>query len=268
MSWMVIASSALGVILLGLIAFQIWVRNLVRRSCREGAERIFRELTAMFDGEHVFKVVDRSDYPELSEELYTRTEAFLAGRGLGYVGSLEDLTVTQANPNLRTRIDCFTSSDGRVGGVTYRIHEYQVLEFCTAFETGAFLTTTNAEVDKLEPPPMLHRETLRRSTEPLELLQRHLDRVAETQRPGGGARIGDSVDAANQTPPRIALQRTLEDLLVMGRRSTLIASQHRRALGYLTPEELNRMAADPGQEAVARILWQEFEKIRSAQRAA
>lgn len=268
MVWIVIASSILGVALVGLIAFRIWVRSLVRRSCREGAERIYRELAAMFDGEHIFKVVERTDYPELSEDLYTRTEAFLAGRGLAYVGSLEDLTVTQANPSLRTRIDCFASADGHVGGVTYRIHDYQVLEFCTVYESGAFLTTTNAEVDKLEPPPILHRETLRRSTEPLDLLQRHLDRVAETQRPGGGARIGVPVDAANQTPPRIVPQHTLDDLLALGRRSTLIASQHRRALGYLTPEELNRMAADPGQEAVARILWQEFEKVRSSQRAA
>lgn len=228
------------------------VMRQLRSACRAGAEKILRDVTLMFDDEHVYRPSRPDDFPELDPSGYEAVRSFAATNRFRSVGALEDLTVSQANPEHRTRIDGYVSEDGAIGMAAYTLKGIHVVDLTSTFPGQRFLVTTNAEANKFSAPPTIERETLPASTTATELLARHRARLAEhlAQKPG---------------MPVVPFQG-FEDMLKTAREMTGAISIHRRSIGYLTEDELRQIGA--GQPPyVVKLVWEEFTKLRD-QRAA
>lgn len=232
--------------LYGLARIALW------RACRNGARKIHRELTAMFGGEHEFRIVPEDEARAGQSQEATELRGQLRAAGFRPLGWIEDLTVTAVYPRLRTFIEVHASADGRICATTYRTAGLRLFDLGTRLAGDRFIVTTNAEVNKLKPPPSTDRETLPYTTSFADLHARHLARLEE-RRPG---------------PSAVRPCRNLSDVLAASRLYSRQASEHRRSLGYLSEAELLEMGAGAQREEVARRIWREFRRLQATDRRA
>lgn len=232
---------------LGLLCIIAWQQVKWARSCRAGAEKMYREMAAMYRGAHEYRVASEGDVPGLELSGYHQAREFLLGRSFRYLGSFENITATAVHPEYRTLVDAYASDDGSVGVGSYRIQDIQTLEFSTILKDGRSLVTTNAHLDTLTPPPSVSKCILPRNTLPQDLLSRHL------------ARFGALRDAE----PSLELVRltSLDDVLAICRRNSRVASEHRQSLGLLNEAEMLNFATRRDQEATARRIWRHFHTL-------
>jgi hypothetical protein len=112
--------------------------------------------------------------------------------------------------------------------------------------------TSNAEMNRLQPPPSTEREVHAQGTSFEVLHGRHLERLAER----------------GLDPSRVVACRSMDDVLAGSRLYSVQASAHRRAIGYLSRQELLEMGARVQREEVASLVWEEFCRLRDDQRRA
>ena len=236
------------------IAARVWIMSQVTKACRSGAEKIYDDLLRTFSGEHVYRASRHDDFPDLDEREYQRLAIVASDRDFRFLGSMEDLTVSQTNPEHRTRIDCYVSGDGITTLCTYRLRGMQIYDLCSTFQGSRFVMTTNAEANKLDPAPGMERTTLPQATPPEELLSQHATALARYR------------SAHAQAMPQLI--RTFDDLLESARLITGLISNHRRSIGFLTEAELKRLGQGQSPDGVLKVVWREFEKVREERRAA
>lgn len=251
---------AIEVVVLALIAIVIalhLVQRILRRTaCRAGAEKIYRDLNAMFAGEHQHRPGQREAFPDLDWPGYDAVRHALESLGFRALGAFEDVTVSEVHPENRTLIESYVSSDGMTGAGTYCIQGHQICDFATECEDGRFILTTNANLDKLTPPPTVDRCSLPEDTPVGVMFAKHRDRVTAARSTGTN---------------HLSIQKTLDDAMDASRRYSRITSQYRQSVGLITEAELLALTDGPGQESAARVVWKEFRRLYEAhhrQRAA
>jgi hypothetical protein len=226
---------------------------LLRKACRAGAQKIHASLLASFQCEHEYRAATRDEFPGMDWSGYDDLRDVLDARGMTLLGGIEDVTESRANPEMRTLIEMHVGFQGTVSVATYRVQGMQIVDVISELTDGRMLLTTNAEINKLTPPPNTRRETLPASTRAEALLDLHLERLHELRKREPGA-------------PFVIIG-AIEDVLDAARRSSRTTSEHRRSIGWLTREELLALSG-AGQEAMTELVWVEFCRIQDQQRAA
>ena len=197
----------------------------------------------MYAGEHEFAIVSPADYPAIDGSRYAAVASELAGAGFRRVGTIEDATVSAVYPHNRTYVESHVSADGEISASTYWVAGRQIVDLATVLGDGRVLVTTNADIDKMTPPPSVRRDGMPAATAPAALLARHRERLAALRSP--------------DRPLRIVRSDTLDDVIVQARQVSRLMAEYRQSIGLLTESELMAMIA-PGQEATGKRVWREF----------
>ncbi|MEZ4648052.1 MAG: hypothetical protein R3E97_04555 [Candidatus Eisenbacteria bacterium] len=229
----------------GFIAIQVLKRKLVRAICRVGAAKVYRQLRGVFGGEHVFRVTTRAEFEELDYASYDSVRQVLESRGYRQLGAVEDVTVSESDPDRRTLIELYVDGSATRCVASYQVEGGQISDVLSVLQDGRHLLTTNAELDRLGPPPFVDRQCFPGGTPIATLVSAHEERVEEA----GGAASG------------LEPVSSLDDSIALMRRYTKQVSEYRKSIGYLTKSELQAMVSDPGEEAAANIVWAEFQRI-------
>lgn len=225
-----------------------------------GGATIARQLFVTYGGPHEVREIGPHEVPQVPRAEYERAREQLQVLGFRSVGTLEDVTITRSNPALRTYIEVLVHESGTTYAACFYArdpkHPQLVVDLETWFEDGTFLVTTNGRlVGMLAAPESIVRNKVD-PTAPLDhLWRRHQEAASEHgTRTHADPRTVDSLGAV------LAAQRAF----------TARESEHRRALGYLTSEELRRLAAGvwllPG--ALAALEWALRRKIAAFTRGA
>lgn len=243
--------------LVGIVVVLHLLKSGLRRSaCRAGAESIYRDLSVLFQGEHTHRHAKRADFPDFDDwSRYDLVRQQLESRGFRSLGGFEDVTVSDLHPENRTLIESYVDADGTTCASTYEIQGHHICDFVTECEDGRFLLTTNANLDKLTPPPTVDRATFPEETSVTVMHAKH----------------GERVSAGRSRGTRFNSVKTMDDLMDGARRYSRISAEFRQSLGLLTESELLSLTTDPGQKPAARIVWKEFRKLyesEQGQRAA
>ncbi len=81
---------------------------------RDAARKIKDNLEATYAPAHEYRVVKAEEFPWVDLRFYDRAASELEGLGFRRLGDVENLTLTRANPSLRTFIRILASPDGAV----------------------------------------------------------------------------------------------------------------------------------------------------------
>ncbi len=250
----------------GIIFYLIFSR--LNLSTGGAAKSIHKNLETLYAGLHEFREVTPRDFPHIDPAFYDECERWLAGHGFRKLGDVEDVTLTKVYPNLRTFLRTFVSRDGSVVAACYDIkpkgwmrllqmcrvvpQNFRTLDLETEFVNGAFLRTSNALGKQLmDAPPSISQNLLPDTTPYPDLLQAHVSAVNEWRQADEGF------------TPR--LHATLADVLAMQHREQDITNAWRKEIGYVTSEEMKRMAGKGGQKNAEQVM-REISKINEKRR--
>lgn len=226
---------------------------LWRRACRAGAASIYSDLVATFGGPHEYRSARREEIAGIDWSGYDQVRSEMEKRGFELLGGIEDLTMSRVKPETPNFIEVYAGMEGNVTVGTYNAYGVHVVDCMSEAPDGRLFITTNAELNKLSPPPDWRGEVRPASTECGELLDLHLARLAQL----------------HETEPglRFVPIRSIDDAITSATRSSRASAEHRRSIGFLTREELAALTG-PGQEATADLVWTEFRRIQQERRAA
>lgn len=194
------------------------------------ADKMFDEVTAIYESSHEYRSANPAHFSSVPGDGYEKVRGELSRLGFQYVGSLENLTMSEAYPGLRTFMATYISDSGDVYAATYRTLDaefgQQVIDFETVFQDDTFLITTNARLAGLtQLPSSIERSALSDVHEADSLLKAHSHRLTELR--------------SVKIPRRI---RSLDDLIGAQRLFSELECQYRRDVGYLTFEEAKAMS--------------------------
>jgi len=253
-------------LLVGVAVFIVLLFVFQRRRGRslsgpvKGAQKVYA-------GPHEFRRAATQEFPDVDLAFYDQTQAWLERHGFRCLGDVEDTTASQAYPNMRTFLRVLLSNDGTVMAACYHINlrgwmkvlqwigllprVLKVLDLETEFNDGTFLATSNSEgLDMLSEVPGHRKVQFPQATAFDEMIEVHRSILAQW----GGA------DSTYQ-PLRLS---SLDDVLAAQNRSQQIASEYRQKIGYISKEEMARMAGGT-MTVPARQLLSEFHKVRSGE---
>jgi hypothetical protein len=237
----------LGIVVV-IAALVFWIQLKWRRACRAGAEKIYRNLRALYAGEHRYRVADEADFPGLDLSGYRAVADVLTAQGFHYQGAIENLSVSSVYPENRTFTACYRSPDGAFGAGTYRVQGMQIVDFIAELSDGRYLATTNAALDKLTPPPQVLKRVLPLETPPDQILAAHRDRMASLR--------------AAEPAATFVTASSLDEVIALSKRFSRVAADHRRSVGLLTEAEMMAMATSPEQAPTVQRVWVEFQALR------
>lgn len=218
------------------------------------ADSLKKRMGQVFVGAHEYRDVKLEEYPRLDRGWYEAVSRELASAGFTHVGDVVDLTVARALPNLESVSRGFVAADGRVRASAAQVRpkgfarlmqimgvvprRLRVVELCGELSDGAMLVTVDsAGIDHLSLPEQIATERLPPETPPLELLRRHLERVAA---------LGDDVP--------LVLFRDCHDALQSAQRANVLMAIHRDGVGALTREELESSVGRSLTKAEERLI--------------
>lgn len=221
------------------------------------AKKIYNQMEQLYSGRHEYRLARPEDFPHIQRAHYDICEAWLKERGFRTLGNIEDLVLTKVYPNTRTYLRAFVSADGTIAAACYDVSptgwmrlaklaglmesNYRTLEFESEFQNGTFLRTSNAKGrQQLDEPPSITQNLLPPNTPFEEILEQHLQVMQEWR----------ATDEAF-TP---IICKTLDDVLQSQHRAMDITCAWRKEIGYLTREEMVRMAGPSGQNMVDKIM--------------
>jgi len=218
------------ILLLAILGLSGLYGSVLRASAR-AAEDLSRQMTSLYAGPHEFLVAHPFSFP-FSRDGYDTVCADLSELGFVHLGSIEDRTVSDALPTMRTFSDVYTNDSGDTFCATYRIQtpecDLQVVEFLTQFEDGTFLTTTNSTpAGWMERPPEIDTTIIEHGST-LQLSSRHAERLEEAKVAG---------------EKRVLAIVSLEDVLATQSAFVALEVRHRQSVGYLTYDEVVTMSA-------------------------
>jgi hypothetical protein len=232
------------------------------------AKKIHKQLEELYAGLHQFQEVTPREFPHIDTAHYDQCERWLAGQGFRKLGDIEDLTLSKVYPELRTFLRVFVSHDGSIAAACYDINprgwmklaqwvrlmprNFRTLDLETEFINGAFLRTSNALGKQLmDAPPSISQNLLPDTTTFEDLLNAHSSAIHEWRQADEGF------------APK--LHRTLDDVIGMQHREQDITNAWRKEIGYVTPEEMKRMAGKSGQKNAEQVM-REIARINEKKR--
>lgn len=169
-----------------IVALEIFKRFLIRAA----AKRIARNVDQAFAAHHVFRRVKGSDFHWLNHSFYDGARADIEAQGFEWLADIEDETLSQVYPNLRTFVRICLSPDRRIRAAIYEIvpggpqgkalkPPVQTFELISEASDGTAITTTTAPSSKLlNAPAGIIRNNLPQGTDLEVILQNH-ERIIE-----------------------------------------------------------------------------------------
>lgn len=237
--------------------------KLLTPSNADAARKIKDNLESTYVPTHEYVPASPGDFPGLDLAFYDRATADLEAAGFRRLGDMENLTLSRANPSMRTFIRILVSRDGTVGAGIYDIRlrgwarclqglgllpkKLSTVDLETEFPDGRFLVTHNSpQAALMKSPPQFDVEVHSAETGADALLEAHLERLRR--------RLA--------AEPAIApcVVRTLDDALASQKRQDGIKHAFRRSVGWVTREEMEGMAG-PCSKQAARDVHDEIRKL-------
>jgi hypothetical protein len=202
---------------------------------------------SLYTPKHEFRVVDAKSFRHLDIGFYDKIQDALVAKGCTCLGDVEIVEQQKNGLGVRTFIRVLVTRDGLTCVGLYhfkpklwlrsllwimRVRVGRTIDCETELSNGGYLTTSNAaQAGKLNPPPGFDRQYFPLNTLHETVFHKHCER------------LGDFV-AAN---PGISItpMRTLEEALAMQQRMHAAKAAHRKEIGYVTQDELERLGANP-----------------------
>lgn len=236
-----------------------------KRQVTRSAGKLREELDAVFGGEHEYTRIDAAEFQFLDLEFYDAARALLVSLGFRHVADIEDLTLSRANPNMRTFTRAMTADSGLIRAMIFHLRpmgawmwvlqlarvvprHIKCVELTSEAPIGKFLVTTPTQgVRHLSTPEVFQIERHARTTPIDELLKRHRERLTRRL-----------TKDQNITPVYVD---GYDQLIASFQRANITVSRHRQKLGGLTREELEQIAQRPLQQSDHELL-EELERQR------
>ena len=219
-----------------------------RRPGGAGGGALRARLDAVYGEPHELARVSPAAFPEADLEFYDRARAAFERRGYHWLADVEDLTLTRIYPHNRTFLRMFVDAGAMIRASVYHVHprgivlsmlqlvqlyprHLRVIELVSEIQ-GTFIVTSNTHgVDRLEPPPEARVERLPLTTPLDDIIRRHETRITELLR-------------AHPERAPVAFG-SFEDVLASIARAHVAMARHRRKVGGLSRDELERLKGRP-----------------------
>ena len=220
----------------------------MRRPKGFGGAQLRARLDAVYGEPHELVRVTPAAFPEADLEFYDRVRLDLEARKYRWYADVEDLTMSRIYPQNRTFLRLLVDAGGMIRASAYHLHprgvvisllqlvqlfprHLRVVELVSEIQ-GTFLVTSNTHgVDRLEPPPEAKVERLPLATPVAQVVTRHEARITELLR---------------THPERAPVSfETFEDVIASMARAHVTMARHRRKLGGLSRDELERLKGRP-----------------------
>lgn len=251
------------IVALFVVLYLIMYPMFKKKGSGDAARKIHGELEQLYAGPHEFREVRPNEFPHISTAHYDECERWLSAHGFKKLGDIEDLTLTKVYPYARTFLRVFVSNDGAIAAACFDINpqgwmklakwcrlmpqDLRTVEFESEFVNGAFLRTSNALGKQLlDEPPAISQNLFSDKTPWEELLRFHRDTM------------GNWRQTDESFTPR--LFSTLNDVLGMQHRQQDITNAWRKEIGYVSQEEMKRLAGKSGQKTAEQVM-REIQKI-------
>ena len=217
------------------------------RRAQGGGRRLRAELDAIYGGEHEYARVTPAAFPDADLGFYDRASAELGGMGFRRLADVEDLTLSRVYPERRTFLRIFADDGGAIRAAIYHLRvrgggfasamgmlprDLYVVEVVSEIPQGHFVSTSNTKgLDKLTPPREVESERLDVGAPIVQVIERHRARLGERARRRGA-------DAP-------VTMWSWDDVLASIQRGHVVQARHRKAVGGLTREEVERFTGHP-----------------------
>jgi len=151
----------------------------------KAARNILRRSNNAFQANHIFCKVSAQDYPWLSSEFYEQAQRDAEAFGFTWLADIEDETLSQVYPHLRTFVRILLAPDFHSRFAIYEIvpggpygkptrQPLQTRELISELSDGFCLITTTAPTAKiLDAPPGVSRTHLPADSRMVDLLEAH-----------------------------------------------------------------------------------------------
>jgi hypothetical protein len=240
------------VIILALIKLYEWSRR------RRAAQRISKSLDQSFQPDHVFRAVQPSSFPWLTQAFYDGSAADAASAGFRPLADIEDETLTASHPDKRTFVRILSREGGDIRTAIYEIavggpqgnvsKRIQTRELITEMSDGATLTTTTAPLNRLlNPPPGQVRQHVAEGTPFATLLTEHMRSIEHYQ-----------VSNPQAVPVPV---RTFEEATAAWQKGIDRQRNRLQAGGGITREEMVRIGG-PARAELAGKVHDEMQRMR------
>src|SRR6266542_4085842 len=120
---------------------------------RQVAHTILSQQKSLYSAPHEYAPANPDEFPDLDIGFYASAQTALESQGFRLLDDVENMTLSQALPALRTFTRTMAGDNDRTVARISQIRpsgrfgrEIASLEFCTEFNDFSFLCTTNAEV--------------------------------------------------------------------------------------------------------------------------
>jgi len=220
----------------------------MRRPNGLGGAGLRARLDAVYGEPHELARVNASAFPEADVAFYDRAREELMKRGYRWLADVEDLTMSRIYPENRTFLRLFSDAGGMIRASIYHLHprgvvvsllqlvqlfprNLRVVELVTEVR-GTFIVTSNTHgIDRLEPPPEAKIERLRPKTPLAEIVAHHEQRITALLK---------------AHPERVPTTfESYEDVIASIARAHVSMARHRRSVGGISKDELERLKGRP-----------------------
>lgn len=245
------------------VALLILVYWLLGRLNARSARQLYDHAKSLYSGLDEYALATPDDFGWLDIEYYDRSQQELQSLGFRHLADIEVLTATKASPKMRTFLRCLVNHEGSIQAAVYHIRvsgwmtvltwlrffpkNMYIVDLETEFEDGTFLVTTACH-RQLPECPGIDQLVVPSGTHVRALLDFHRDRLKQ---------------AINRDPDaRIRFVSTLVEALEAQDRMQMLKSDHRKRVGYVTQDDIEKAAGGEFSRAVTRELIDEIESIR------
>lgn len=230
---------------LALLAGGFWWKRFADPA--KGAAEIHSDAKKLNLGPHELAAVDCATFLWANHRYYNESEQVLTALKFQKAGDVEDLTLSQVYPQIRTFIRCMLSYDGAVSAGIYHFkirgwsltrwlalfriippNQYAI-DLETELSDGTFVTTSKTLVSDLSGPvPGIEQSSLPKETPIDDLLRTHRSAVAR------------AIEARELTAVKL---RTISDYMAMQHRLDAIKQAARREQGFVDLPEFDPCSA-------------------------
>jgi hypothetical protein len=204
-----------------------------KKKGRLAAQNIRKNAKILYSSEdHQFRLVSPDEFPTLDHDFYNQYRTWLESREFQFVGDGENVTVSQALPNMRTFVRCLIGDNGTICCGLRHVKtgsfpmDKKIVGFETELSDGTFLITNNLGNHRIETFPGIDLKQMPFATHPDTQLQTHRDRVAA------------ALDVRSGVTPTIL--RTMDDIIQIHHKRHAIIAKHIQARGYIGAADVER----------------------------
>jgi hypothetical protein len=233
---------------------------------RKYAKKIHDQMKRTYAKNHKYQVVNAKDFPNLDLGYYTRTTEKLKANGFTILSDIEDATLSQVHPQLRTFIRCLVNETGTIGAGIYHVNpkgylkilrllriiqSVKAIELETEFSNGCFLCTSNVKHAMTEPPQIMVKY-LPTKTSATDLLKIHKKRIEEYL-------------SHNPKIDTISIH-SMEDAIESQNRQNAIKAAYRSSIpGMLLEKEMNKIVPEPELREKGEDIVYEMQELQDSE---